>query len=102
MKSRAVLRSEFYYYRRWYRDRLRDALFGSRPPGRLERNFVFMHIPKAGGSSTRNFFKQVFPARYLYPSQSWGAFRNLPTWTPVRRRSLWVIWAFVLPVMPMP
>ena len=78
MKSRAVLRSEFNYYRRWYKNRLRDALFGSRQLARLERNFVFMHIPKAGGSSTRKFFKQVFPARYMYPEPRLG---NFPDYT---------------------
>ncbi len=62
-----VLRSEFFCYRRWYSDRIHEVLFGTDKPAVLERNFVFLHIPKAGGSSTRDFFKGVFPARCMYP-----------------------------------
>lgn len=33
----------------------------------LEKNFVFMHIPKAGGSSARGFLKSVFGEATVYP-----------------------------------
>ena len=72
--NRNILRSQFYYYRRWYRDRLRQAMSSSGPSAKLERNFVFLHIPKAGGSSTRDFFKRVFPAHYMYPEPKLGRF----------------------------
>jgi hypothetical protein len=72
--NRNMLRSQYYYYRRWYRDRLIQALSSSGPTAELQRNFVFLHIPKAGGSSTRDFFKRVFPARYMYPEPRLGRF----------------------------
>jgi hypothetical protein len=64
--NRAILRDEFHYYRQWYYQRLKD--WYSPPAGApvLKRHFVFMHIPKAGGSSARHFFKSVFPARLCY------------------------------------
>jgi len=65
--NKAVLRSQYHYYRQWYAQRYREWRSPVRATPVLEQNFVFMHIPKAGGSSTRHFFKSLFPARLMYP-----------------------------------
>jgi hypothetical protein len=45
-----------------------------------ERNFVFLHVPKAGGTSIRHFFREVFLERSIFPEDRLS---NFPLWDDV-------------------
>lgn len=46
----------------------------------LRKHFVFLHVPKAGGTSIRHFFRRIFFERAIYPEDSLG---NFPGWEQV-------------------
>jgi len=45
-----------------------------------ERNFVFLHVPKAGGTSIRHFFRDIFLERSIFPEDRLS---NFPLWEDV-------------------
>lgn len=64
--------------RTWYKNRRRyylqrhlrmfhDKIFSGRDFGELDKDFVFLHIPKAGGSSLRRFFSILFGQSSVFP-----------------------------------
>ena len=55
------------YYIQRYRRMLREKLFSNRGFGELDKDFVFLHIPKAGGSSLRRFFSDLFGQSSVFP-----------------------------------
>ena len=44
-----------------------DKIFSDRDFGELDKDFVFLHIPKAGGSSLRRFFSTLFGQSSVFP-----------------------------------
>ena len=44
-----------------------DKIFSGRDFGELDKDFVFLHIPKAGGSSLRRFFSILFGQSSVFP-----------------------------------
>lgn len=46
-----------------------------------EKNFVFLHVPKAGGTSIRHFFRKVFLEDSIYPEHRLS---NFPLWGDVK------------------
>ncbi len=62
-----IRRNALQYYLQYYARRAGDATLRRGSHARLSRHFVFMHIPKAGGSSLRLFFAGLFGAGAVYP-----------------------------------
>jgi len=62
-----IRRNAAQYWLQFSARRLRDATLRAGSFAPLSRHFVFLHIPKAGGSSLRLFFSDLFGTGVVYP-----------------------------------